>query len=138
MRIAYFLYGLAAYALFLAAFLYATGFVGDLDIVPKGIDDGMVVPVAQAIIVNVGLLLLFAVQHNVMARPWFKDWWTRFVPRPIERSTYVAAASLILLLLYWQWRPMTTVVWQVDSALGSNLLWLMFWAGWGIVLFSSF
>jgi methanethiol S-methyltransferase len=138
MRIAYFLYGLVAYALFLVAFLYAIAFVGDFDVVPKGIDDGTVVPVTQAIIVNVALLLLFAVQHNVMARPWFKEWWTRFVPRPIERSTYVAAASLILLLLYWQWRPMPIVVWQVDNAAGRTVLWLMFWAGWGIVLLSSF
>jgi protein-S-isoprenylcysteine O-methyltransferase Ste14 len=138
MRIAFFVYGLAAYLLFLAAFLYAIGFVGDLAIVPKGIDDGVVPPLPQAIVVNLVLLLLFAVQHNVMARPRFKEWWTRFVPRPIERSTYVAAASLILLLLYWQWRPMPTVVWQVDNAAGRAALWLMFWAGWGIVLFSSF
>jgi protein-S-isoprenylcysteine O-methyltransferase Ste14 len=138
MRILFFIYGLAAYLLFLAAFLYGIGFVGDLDMVPKGIDDGTVMPIAKAIVVNVALLLLFAVQHNIMARPWFKDWWTRFVPRPIERSTYVAAASLILLLLYWQWRPMPNVVWQVDNSAGRAVLWLLFWAGWGIVLFSSF
>ncbi len=138
MRILFFIYGLAAYLLFLAAFLYGIGFVGDLDMVPKGIDDGTVMPIAKAIVVNVALLLLFAVQHNIMARPWFKDWWTRFVPRPIERSTYVAAASLILLLLYWQWRPMPNTVWQVDNSAGRAVLWLLFWAGWGIVLFSSF
>ena len=84
------------------------------------------------------LLLLFAVQHNVMARPWFKDWWTQFVPRPIERSTYVAAASLILLLLYWQWRPMPEVVWHVDNAVGRGVLWVLYFAGWAIVFYSSF
>ena len=136
--IAYFLYGLVAYLLFLAAFVYAIGFVGDLAFVPKGIDDGAVGPIGTAIAVNVGLLLLFAVQHNVMARPWFKDWWTRFVPRPIERSTYVALASLILLLLYWQWQPMPTVVWHVENSVGRGALWMLYFAGWAIVLVSSF
>jgi protein-S-isoprenylcysteine O-methyltransferase Ste14 len=84
------------------------------------------------------LLLLFAVQHNVMARPWFKDWWTQFVPRPIERSTYVAAASLLLLLLYWQWRPMPDVVWHVDNSLCRGVLWILYFAGWAIVFYSSF
>jgi protein-S-isoprenylcysteine O-methyltransferase Ste14 len=138
MRILSFLYGLVSYLLFLASFLYAIGFVGDLAIVPKGIDDGVVGPLATALVVNVLLLLLFAVQHNVMARPWFKDWWTQFVPRPIERSTYVAVASLILFLLYWQWRPMPTVVWNVDNVVGRALLWALYFAGWAIVLYSSF
>jgi protein-S-isoprenylcysteine O-methyltransferase Ste14 len=138
MRIAFFVYGLVAYMLFLVAFLYGIGFVGNLDVVPKGIDDGAVGPLSTAIIVNVVLLLLFAMQHNIMARPWFKDWWTRFVPRPIERSTYVAAASLILILLYWQWRPMPDVVWHVDNAVGRGVLWTLFFAGWLIVLYSSF
>jgi len=136
-RISFFLYGLVAYLLFFAAILYGIGFVGNL-IVPKGIDDGVVGPLSTAVSVNVSLLLLFAVQHNVMARPWFKDWWTRFVPRPIERSTYVAAASLILLFLYWQWRPMPEVVWHIDSATGRGVLWALYFAGWAIVLYSSF
>jgi protein-S-isoprenylcysteine O-methyltransferase Ste14 len=136
-RVAFLLYGVVAYLLFLAAFLYAVGFVGNL-YVPKGIDDGTVGPLSTAIVINVLLLLLFALQHNVMARPWFKDWWTRYVPRPIERSTYVAAASLILLLLYWQWRPMPTLVWHVANPIGRGVLWTLFFSGWAIVLVSSF
>jgi methanethiol S-methyltransferase len=136
-RIAYFLYGLVAYVLFLVAFLYAIGFIGDI-VVPKQIDSGDVGPIGTAIVINVALLLLFAAQHNVMARPWFKDWWTQFVPRPIERSTYVALASLILLLLYWQWRPMPNVVWHVDNSVGRGILWVLYFAGWAIVLVSSF
>ncbi len=136
-RIAYFLYGLLAYYLFFAAILYGIGFVGNLA-VPKGIDGGVVVPLPTAIVVNVSLLLLFAVQHNVMARPWFKDWWTQYVPRTIERSTYVAAASLILMLLYWQWRPMPGLVWHIDNTIGRGLLWALYFAGWAIVFASSF
>ena len=136
-RFLFLLYGLLAYLLFFAAFLYGIGFVGNL-LVPKGIDGGVFGPLGTAIVVNVSLLLLFAVQHNVMARPWFKEWWTRFVPRPIERSTYVAAASLILLLLYWQWRPMPEIVWHVDNPIGRGLLWALYFLGWAIVLYSSF
>lgn len=136
-RVAYLLYGLLAYLLFFAAILYGIGFVGNL-VVPKGIDDGDVAPRSTAIAVNVMLLLLFAVQHNVMARPWFKDWWTQYVPRPIERSTYVAAASLILLLLYWQWRPMPEVVWQVENPIVRGVLMVLYFAGWIIVFASSF
>jgi protein-S-isoprenylcysteine O-methyltransferase Ste14 len=136
-RVAYLLYGLLAYLLFFAAILYGIGFVGNL-IVPKGIDDGIVGPRSTAIAVNVSLLLLFAVQHNVMARPWFKDWWTQYVPRPIERSTYVAAASLILMLLYWQWRPMPEVVWHVENPIGRGVLMALYFAGWTIVFASSF
>jgi protein-S-isoprenylcysteine O-methyltransferase Ste14 len=136
-RVLFLLYGLLAYLLFFAAILYGIGFVANL-VVPKGIDDGALAPPATAIAVNVALLLLFAVQHNVMARPWFKEWWTRFVPRPIERSTFVAASSLILLLLYWQWRPMPAIVWQVDNAAGRAILWALYFSGWVIVFYSSF
>ncbi len=136
-HIAFFVYGLAAYSLFFAAIVYGIGFVADL-YVAKGIDDGIEGPLGVAITINVGLLLLFALQHNVMARPRFKEWWTKFVPRPIERSTFVAAASLILMLLYWQWRPMPTIVWHVDSTVGRDVLWALYFTGWGLVFYSSF
>jgi protein-S-isoprenylcysteine O-methyltransferase Ste14 len=137
-RAAFLLYGLVAYLLFVAAILYGIGFVGDLPFVPKGINDGPTTPLVSAVMVNVLLLLVFAVQHNVMARPWFKELWARYVPRSIERSTYVAAASLILLILYWQWRPMPGVVWHVENAAGRAILWVCYFAGWAIVLLSSF
>ena len=110
-------YGVIAYALFLVAILYGIGFVANRW-VPKGINDGVPGQIVPTVGIDVSLLLLFAVQHNVMARRWFKEWWTRFVPRPIERSTYVALSSLILLFLYWQWRPWPETVWEVDNALG--------------------
>jgi protein-S-isoprenylcysteine O-methyltransferase Ste14 len=137
-RVLFFLYGVLAYLLFLVAILYGIGFVADLWWVPKGINDGVVEPVATAIVINVLLLLLFAVQHNVMARPWFKKWWTQFVPQPIERSTYVAAASLILMLLYWQWRPLPGIVWHVDTPEGRGLLSALYLIGWVLVFYSSF
>jgi protein-S-isoprenylcysteine O-methyltransferase Ste14 len=131
-------YGIVAYLLFFAAILYGIGFVGDMAFVPKGINDPISTPLVTAVTINMLLLLLFAVQHNVMARPWFKEWWTRFVPRPIERSTYVAVASLILMLLYWQWRPIPDIVWKVDSATGQRVLWCLYFFGWALVFYSSF
>src|SRR3990172_3632542 len=136
-RIAFFFYGLAAYLLFFAAILYAIGFVGNL-VVPKGIDDGTPTSIGTAIVIDVLLLALFAIQHNVMARPKFKEWWTRFVPRPIERSTFVAAASLLLMLLYWQWRPIPNVAWEFDNVVVRGILWALYFAGWVIVFYSSF
>jgi protein-S-isoprenylcysteine O-methyltransferase Ste14 len=130
-------YGIIAYLLFVAAILYGIGFVGNMAVVPKGINDGIPTTVILATIVNVLLLLLFAVQHSVMARPWFKNWWTRFVPQPIERSTYVAVASLILLLLYWQWRPIPEVIWDVKNTTGRGVLWALYFAGWLLVFYSS-
>ncbi len=132
------LFGLIGYLLFVAAILYGIGFVADLEFVPKGINDGIPTTITSALVINVSLLLLFAVQHNVMARPWFKERWTRLVPPAIERSTYVAVASLILLLLYWQWRPIPEVVWNVDNKIGRIVLWVLYSAGWALVFISSF
>lgn len=137
-RVLYLVYGVVAYLLFLAAILYGIGFVGDLDVVPKRISNGPPTTITSALVINISLLLLFALQHNVMARPWFKDWWTHFVPSPIERSTYVAAASLILLLLYWQWRPIPEKVWDIENVYGRRALWAVYFTGWAMVFVSSF
>ena len=131
------IYGAISYVVFLVAFLYAIGFVGN--IVPKSIDvGGGGAFTVSALIVNVILLGLFAIQHSVMARPEFKRWWTQFVPRSIERSTYVLISSLLLLLLYWQWQPMTEIIWSVTNPTGAAILWAVFWIGWATVLVSTF
>jgi protein-S-isoprenylcysteine O-methyltransferase Ste14 len=131
------LYGAVVYAIFLATFLYAIAFVGNLP-APKTIDSGEPGSVAAALIINTLLLGLFAVQHSVMARPAFKRWWTRFVPPPIERTTYVLLASLALILLYWQWRPIPEPVWSVTNSGGVAIMQAIFWAGWTLVLVSTF
>jgi protein-S-isoprenylcysteine O-methyltransferase Ste14 len=136
-RVVAFLYGILAYLVFFATFLYAIGFVSGFA-VPKTIDDGAVVPAMEALTVNILLMSLFAAQHSVMARRQFKEWWTQYVPKAVERSTYVLFASLTLVLLLWQWRPMPAVVWQIDhpqiamAVTGISLL------GWLIVLSSIF
>jgi protein-S-isoprenylcysteine O-methyltransferase Ste14 len=130
-------YGAACYVLFLAAFLYAIGFVGDF-VVPRTVSVGLAAPLGEALVVNLVLLSVFAVQHSVMARPAFKRWWTRFVAPTVERSTYVLLSSLALFLLYWQWRSMPEIVWDVDFAIGRAVLWVLFWLGWVTVLASTF
>jgi protein-S-isoprenylcysteine O-methyltransferase Ste14 len=136
-RIGVFVYGALSYVCFLATFLYAVGFVGGFG-VPRTIDGAMTEPLGSALAVDVLLLAAFALQHSVMARPAFKRWWTRIVPEPAERSTYVLASSLALLLLFWQWQPIGGVVWQVDHPLGRAALYGLFAAGWLTVLVTTF
>ena len=136
-RILALVYGLAAYLVFLGTFLYAIGFVGGF-VVPKAIDTGSVPSVGEALVVNVLLLTLFAVQHSVMARTPFKRWWTQFIPASIERSTYVLVASLALILVFWQWRPIPIIVWEVTNPTLALAILGLSMAGWGIVLLSTF
>jgi len=131
-------YGVLCYILFLLTFLYAIGFIGSLA-VPKSIDSGgAAASTKEALIIDLVLLGLFAVQHSVMARQGFKRWWTRFVPSYAERSTYVLFATLILILLFWQWRPLTSAVWSLSNPIGAAILHAIFWIGWGTVLVSTF
>ena len=136
-RFAFLLYGLTAYGISSATILYAIGFVANLW-VPKGIDTGTPGPLAEALIVNVLLLTVFALQHSVMARPGFKRLWTRIVPQPIERSTFVLFASLSLVLLFWQWRPIPDVVWSVTNPANAAVIQAVSLAGWALVLVSTF
>ena len=136
-RLTTFIYGLLCYLLFFGTFLYAIGFLGNI-LVPKSIDSGRTGPLGEALFIDAGLLLLFAVQHSVMARPWFKRGWTRFVPKPAERSTYVLLSSLALLLLFWQWRPIGGVVWTVEQPALRSALYGFFAIGWLLVLAATF
>jgi protein-S-isoprenylcysteine O-methyltransferase Ste14 len=131
------LYGVTCYAVFFVTFLYAAGFVGNL-VVPKSLDSAPGGPLASALLVDLGLLALFAVQHSVMARPAFKRWWTSIVPQPVERSTYVLASSVALILLFWLWRPLGGVVWSVEHPAGRAVLHAGFAFGWALVLVSTF
>jgi len=132
-----FLYGLASYVVFFVTFLYAIGFVSGL-VVPKTIDGGTMAPLAEALIVNLLLMSVFAIQHSVMARKQFKQWWTQYVPVSVERSTYVLFSSLALILLFWQWRPIPAVVWQVDNPQIAMAVTGLSFVGWLIVLTSTF
>jgi protein-S-isoprenylcysteine O-methyltransferase Ste14 len=130
-------YGVVAYGLFVAVFGYAVCFLAGVG-VPKGIDDGAPVPAWLAVTADCGFLLLFALQHSVMARPWFKRWWTRLVPPVAERSTYVVASSLVLGLLMWLWRPLPDPVWSMPAGWPRIVLWVLYAAGWVLVLVSTF
>jgi protein-S-isoprenylcysteine O-methyltransferase Ste14 len=131
------LYSACACLFFFVTFLYAIGFVEGVG-VPKTIDTGVAGGLATALVVNLGLLALFAVQHSVMARPAFKRAWTMIVPQAMERSTYVLAASLALALICWRWRPMPALVWSIDDPLAAGAVRAVSWAGFGLVLLSSF
>ena len=137
-RILHFAYGLAAYVLFLGTFLYALAFIGGCPLIANRLDGPLTGSLGAAIAVNCALLAVFAVQHSVMARPWFKERWTQVVPWSIERSTYVLLSSLALILLFWQWRPIGIEVWTVENPVGQALLWGAFALGWATVLVSTF
>ena len=136
-RVLYFAYGVVCYAVFFATFLYALAFVGNCPRIPS-LDGPRTGSLAVAVAVDAGLLALFAVQHSVMARKWFKERWTRIVPSVLERSTYVLFSSLALILLFRQWRPLGGVVWSVEDPLARGVLWALFAFGWGLVLVSTF
>ena len=132
------LFSVFAYAIFFATFLYLISFVGGFEFAPRTVDSGPSAPIAVAIAINVGLIALFGVQHSVMARPGFKRAWTRIVPMPAERSVYVLLASLALIILFYGWRPIPAVVWDLTGTPFALPLWALFFAGWLIVLVSTF
>lgn len=136
-RVLAFAYGLFCYALFFAASLYAAGFLGNFG-VPKSIDSGPQKSLGTALLINAGLLGLFAVQHSVMAREWFKRAWTRIVPPAVERSTYVLFSSAALIVLFWKWEPMGGTIWNVVNPFGRITLWTLYGAGWLLVLATTF
>jgi methanethiol S-methyltransferase len=136
-RITFFTYGSLSYLIFLGTFLYAIGFVGNFG-VPRTLDGTPSGSLAVAFLIDAGLLTLFAVQHSVMARKWFKDWWTRIVPKPLERSTYVLFSSLALILLFWLWQPLGGVVWSIEDPFARTALRVLFGFGWALVLVSTF
>jgi protein-S-isoprenylcysteine O-methyltransferase Ste14 len=136
-RFIFFLYGVISYLVFFVTFLYAIAFVGNY-IGPKTIDSGFQGGTDAALIINLLLLSLFAVQHSVMARPGFKKWWTKIVPKEIERSTFVLFSSVVLILLFYFWRPMTDVIWDAQSTPLAPVLTVLFFIGWLIVLTGTF
>jgi methanethiol S-methyltransferase len=136
-RVGFFIYGVLCYAIFLATFLYAVGFIGGFG-VPRTLDGPGTGPPAMGIAIDAALLALFAVQHSVMARRGFKERWTRIVSPTIERSTYVLLSSVALLILFWQWRPLGGTIWSVSDSVGRGILWSLFAFGWALVLVSTF
>lgn len=136
-KMASFFFGIISYIVFFISFLYAIGFLAEI-IVPKTINSGVESALVPSLIINCILLGAFAIQHTIMARPGFKRWWTQYVPAQIERSIFVLASSLLLFLIFWQWQPMTTPIWQVDSGIGQMVIWAIFAMGWLVVLLSTF
>ena len=136
-RILFFSYGTFCYVVFLGVFLYAIGFIGNFG-VPTTLDGAARGPLGISFAIDAGLLTLFALQHSVMARKWFKAWWTRIVPKPVERSTYVLFSSVALILLFTFWQPLGGVVWSVEDPAGRLVLRGLFAFGWGLILYSTF
>ena len=132
------IFAIAAYAIFFATFLYLIVFVGDFSFSSRTVDVGPDAPVALAVVIDVVLIALFGLQHSVMARPGFKARWTQTVPPPVERSIYVLAASIMLIILFLGWRPIDAIVWNVNSPPLDGVLWAAFWVGWLTVLLSTF
>lgn len=140
-RAASLLFAIFCYAIFFATFLYLIIFVGDLNVAPFApftVDRGPTVPVASAVVIDVALIALWGVQHSVMARQGFKRAWTKFVPRYLERSVYVLASSITLMIIFFFWRPIPATVWSVSSPLAHDILFVLFWLGWGTILISTF
>lgn len=137
-RLLFVMFGVIAYIIFFATFLYLIAFVGDLPGVPRTVDRGHTAALPTALLVNVGLIALFGLQHSVMARKGFKRTWTKIMPEPIERSSYVLLASIVLLILFYFWIPIPQIVWSVDNPVAVNILWALFGLGWAIVLLSTF
>src|SRR5438132_3179205 len=136
-RLVFFAYGAVAYLIFLGTFLYAIAFVGGIG-VPTRLDGAPQAPLLSALAIDAALLTLFAVQHSVMARRWFKEWWTQIVPWTIKRSTFVLFASLALIVLFSQWRRLGGTIWSVENAAGCAVLWTLFASGWALVLVVTF
>lgn len=134
-RYLYLAYGLLCYVMFLGVFLYAIGWLAG--VVPNSIDGSPRGPFWESLAINALLLSVFAVQHSLMARPFFKRWWTRVVPKELERSTYVLFSNLALILVFWQWRPMGGVVWHTDAPWAQTMLWTLYGAGWLLVLVAT-
>lgn len=136
-RTLFFLYGVVNYLIFLGTFLYAVGFVGNI-LVPKSIDSAATAPLGEALLINTALLGLFALQHSVMARQGFKRWWTQYIPKEIERSTYVMFTNFALILMFWLWQPLGGMIWNVEGTVLQYVLYGLFGFGWLIVLISTF
>ena len=135
-RLAVLLYGVLAHALFFAVFAYLIGFLSNTW-VTKSIDSGEGKDFGTALVVNLVLLSLFAVSHSVMARPAFKEWWTRFVPKPLERSTYVMVSNFFMALFFWQWIPMPDLIWEIEGSAGATVMWGLFSLGWVVLVIST-
>jgi methanethiol S-methyltransferase len=136
-RLTVFVYGVVCYLVFFATFLYAIGFIGNVW-VPKSMDSGPQLPLYQALAINLALLAVFALQHSIMARQWFKDAWTKLIPKEAERSTYVLFSSLALIALFWFWQPMGGIVWSVENPFGRLVIQVLYGLGWVVVLAATF